>query len=400
VVSRPLEGFRVLDLTRFVAGSYATALLAALGAEVLKVEVPPGGDPYRVQGTERLGEESVLFLSLNSGKRSVGLDFRSPLASEALERLLRTCGFVVENARPGSLARHGLDWAQVHERHPSIVYGSISGYGDVGPDAARGGFDLILQAESGVMSVTGSPDSGPVKVGAPVLDVGAGLSCAFGLLAAHVERERTGVGTHVSSSLLEFALSSLGTLATSTFVSGVAPGLLGTHSPTFAPYGGFRTADGWIVLAGAGSEDLWVRCCKVLDADRLVDDPRFADNAARVRHRDELTEALETFLQGETTAHWLALLDAEGVPAAEVRDISQVFASEQTAALGAVQELHHPGAGTYRVVGAPVRFDTERFPYPAPAPELGADTRAVLEDVGIPEAQIDALVAEGVAIAR
>ena len=165
MVSRPLEGLRVLDLTRFVAGSQTTALLAAFGADVVKLEVPPEGDPYRAQGTVRLAEESVLFLSLNSGKRSLALDFRSELATEAVDRLLASSQFVVENARPGSLARYGLDWGSVHERYPSIVYGSISGYGDVGPDAARGGFDLILQAESGVMSITGSEASGPVKVG-------------------------------------------------------------------------------------------------------------------------------------------------------------------------------------------------------------------------------------------
>ena len=399
MVSRPLEGLRVLDLTRFVAGSYTTALLAAFGAEVLKLEVPPGGDPYRVQGTERLGDESVLFLSLNSGKRSVALDFRSPSAADALERLLGSSQFLVENGRPGSLARHGLDWEQVHARWPSIVYGSISGYGDVGPDAARGGFDLILQAESGIMSVTGSEDSGPVKVGAPVLDVGAGLSCAVGLLAAHAERERTGIGTHVSSSLMEFALSSLGTLAAATFVSGRVPGLLGTHSPTFAPYGGFRTADGWIVLAGAGSEDLWVRCCKVLGAEGLLEDPRFADNAARVRHRDELTSAFEAILQTRPSADWLELLTAEGVPAAEVQDVSQVFSSAQTEALGAVQHLQHPSAGEYGVVGPPLRLDHEVLTYPAPAPTLGADTRAVLSEVGLSDVEIDALVAEGAAIA-
>ncbi len=269
---------------------------------MVKLEVPPGGDPYRAQGTERLGDQSALFLSLNSGKRSLALDFRSPLAAEAVDRLLASSHFLVENARPGSLARYGLDWATVHERYPSIVYGSISGFGDVGPDAARGGFDLILQAESGVMSVTGSEASGPVKVGAPVLDVGAGLCCAFGLVAAHIERERTGVGTHVSSSLLEFALAALGTLAAGTFASGQVPGLLGTHSPTFAPYGGFRTADGWIVLAGAGSEDLWVRCCEVLGAPHLLEDPRFTDNESRVRHRDALTAALEGVLLRETTA--------------------------------------------------------------------------------------------------
>jgi crotonobetainyl-CoA:carnitine CoA-transferase CaiB-like acyl-CoA transferase len=399
LVSRPLEGLRVLDLTRFVAGSQTTALLAAMGADVVKLEVPPGGDPYRVQGTERLGDQSVLFLSLNSGKRSLALDFRSPSAADAVDRLLASSHFVVENSRPGSLGSYGLDWETVHERHPSIVYGSISGYGDVGPDAARGGFDLILQAESGVMSVTGSEGSGPVKVGAPVLDVGAGLSCAFGLMAAHIERERTGVGTHVSSSLMEFALTALGSLAASTFVSGQVPGLLGTHSPTFAPYGGFRTADGWIVVAGAGSEDLWERCCRVLGADQLLEDARFADNASRVRHRDELTAAFEHILGEQTSAHWLALLGAEGVPAAEVRDIAEVFADEQTQALGAVQELHHPTAGEYRTVGPPVRFDLQPFPYRAPAPALGEHTLDVLTELGFDRDHVDALVAEGVALA-
>ena len=399
MVSGPLEGLRVLDLTRFVAGSQTTTLLAAMGADVVKLEVPPGGDPYRMQGTERIGGESVLFLSLNSGKRSLGLDFRSPLAADVLDRLLASSQFLVENARPGSLAHHGLDWDTVHERHPSIVYGSISGYGDVGPDAGRGGFDLILQADSGLMSVTGSEASGPVKVGAPVLDVGAGLSCAFGLLAAHIERERTGVGTHVSSSLLEFAFAALGTVAAATFASGQVPGLLGTHSPTFAPYGGFRTADGWIVLAGAGSEDLWVRCCKVLGADDLIDDARFVDNAARVANRDALTEALEAILEREPTAHWLALLAADGVPAAEVQDVAQVFATEQAGALGAVQELRHPAAGAYRAVGPPLRLDLEPLAYPSPAPALGEHTYEVLTELGLGRDHVDRLVEEGVAIA-
>jgi crotonobetainyl-CoA:carnitine CoA-transferase CaiB-like acyl-CoA transferase len=388
-----------MDLTRFVAGSQATSTLAALGAEVIKIEVPPGGDPYRVQGTERVGDQSALFMSLNSGKRSVALDIRSPEAADAIERLLGSSDFLVENARPGSLARHGLDWESVHARHPSIVYGSISGYGDVGPDASRGGFDLILQAESGVMSITGSPESGPVKVGAPVLDVGAGLSCALGLLAAHIERLGTGEGRHVCSSLLEFALAGLGTLAASYFVSGEVPGLLGTHSPTFAPYGGFRTSDGWIVLAGAGSEDLWARCCHVLGLDELPSDPRFIDNAARVRHRGELTERFERVLTGRTSAEWLRALETEGVPAAEVRDVAQVFEGPQPAALGSVQGLTHPEAGAYRIVGAPIRIDGEPLPYPCPAPSIGADTRRVLTGLGLSDREIDDLVEAGVAIA-
>jgi crotonobetainyl-CoA:carnitine CoA-transferase CaiB-like acyl-CoA transferase len=400
-----LDGLRVLDLTRFVAGSQATMLLAAMGADVVKIEVPPG-DPYRWQGTgfvtgpgngPRDGE-SVLFMALNSGKRSVAIDFRKPAGREAIERLLATSDMLVENSRPGSLAPHGLDWESVHARFPSLIYGSISGYGDVGPEAAMGGFDLILQAESGVMSVTGTPGSGPVKVGAPVLDVGAGLSCALGMLGACIERQRTGVGRLVSSSLLEFALASLGTLAASVLASGVVPGLLGTHSPMFAPYGGFRTADGWIVLAGAGSEEMWRRACRVLGLDDLLDDPRFTDNARRVAHRDELTIQIEAVLTALPTAHWLGRLAAAGVPAAQVQDLAQVLSREQVSALGSVQELQHATAGPYRLIGPPLRVDRAALRYPSPAPALGSDTRAVLTEAGLTAAEIGSLVEAGIAV--
>lgn len=397
MVSGLLTGLRVLDLTRFVAGSQATLLLAAMGAEVIKIEVPPG-DPYRAQGTELINGESALFLALNSGKRSVAIDFRKPAGREALERLLASADMLVENARPGSLARHGLDWESVHTRYPSLIYGSISGYGDVGPDATRGGFDLILQADSGIMSVTGAAESGPVKVGAPVLDVGAGLTCALGLLAACVERHRTGLGRLVSSSLLEFALASLGTLAAGVLASGEIPGLLGTHSPVFAPYGGFRTADGWLVLAGAGSEEMWARTCRVLGLAPLASDPRFADNSRRVANRDSLTREIEAVLVTRPTAHWLARLAEAGVPAAQARDLRQVLASPQVAALGSIQELEHEKAGAYRLISAPLRMDRAALTYPAPAPVLGADTRAVLAEAGMPGEEIDHLVSQGIAV--
>jgi crotonobetainyl-CoA:carnitine CoA-transferase CaiB-like acyl-CoA transferase len=398
MVSGMLAGLRVLDLTRFVAGSQATMLLAAMGADVIKIEVPPG-DPYRWQGTDRVNGESALFMALNSGKRSVALDFRQPAGRAALERILAASDMLVENSRPGSLARHGLDWESVHARHPGLVYGSISGYGDVGPDAGRGGFDLILQAESGVMSVTGSPQSGPVKVGVPALDVGAGLTCALGMLGAWIERLRTGTGRLVSTSLLEFALTSLGTLAAGTMVSGAVPGLLGTHSPTFAPYGGFRTADGWIVLAGAGSEELWALACRALGLDGLLADERFSDNARRVARRDELSAELEAVLTTRPSAHWLALLEQAGVPAARVQDLPQVLASPQVAALGSVQRLDHPTAGPYQLIGPPLRIDRAALGYPAPAPVLGSATRAVLADAGLPAADIDGLVSQGIAVA-
>jgi crotonobetainyl-CoA:carnitine CoA-transferase CaiB-like acyl-CoA transferase len=396
VVTGLLSGLRVLDLTRFVSGSQATMLLAAMGADVIKIEVPPG-DPYRWQGTERVGGDSALFLALNAGKRSVAIDFRTPAGRQALEPVLASADMLMENSRPGSLARHGLDWESVHARYPRLVYGSISGYGDVGPDAGRGGFDLILQAESGLMSVTGTEESGPVKVGAPVLDVGAGLSCALGMLAACIERQRTGTGRLVSSSLLEFALATLGTVAASVMISGEVPGLLGTHSPTFAPYGGFRTADGWLVLAGAGSEEMWARACRALGLQALLDDERFADNARRVAHRDQLTAGIEAVLTTRPTAYWLASLAEAGVPAAEVADLAQALDRPQAKALGAVQELGHPAA--YRLVGPPLRVDQAALGYPAPAPRLGSDTRAVLGEAGLSQADIDGLARDGVVVA-
>src|SRR5258708_35390257 len=203
MVSGMLGGMRVLDLTRFVAGSQATMLLAAMGADVLKIEVPPG-DPYRWQGTDQINGECALFMALNSGKRSVAIDFRKPAGRDALERVLASADMLVENSRPGSLAQYELDWESVHARYPSLVYGSISGYGDVGPDAGRGGFDLILQAESGLMSVTGRPGSGPGEGGRPVPDVGAGLSCVIGLPGALIQPQKTGLGRLASPPPLGF----------------------------------------------------------------------------------------------------------------------------------------------------------------------------------------------------
>lgn len=393
----PLDGVVVFDLTRFVSGSYTTLLLSALGADVVKIEVPPEGDPYRRQGAARLGDESVLFMTLNSGKRSAALDFRRPEASEAVGALLDRADVLVENARPGSLAPYGLDFESVHERNPRIVYGSISGFGDVGPLAGRGGFDLTLQAASGLMSVTGHPDTGPAKVGAPVLDVGSGLACVVGILAALVERSSSGHGRHVTTSLLEFSLSSLSTIVTDYFVSGDLPGLLGTHSPTFAPYGCFRAADGWLAFAGAGSDELWVRACVVLGREDLLDDPLYRDNGARVRHRDELTAAIEKTTLTRPVGDWLERFDAAGVPAERINDLNRAFHNSQVESLEVVQQLDDPAAGTYRTVGVPFRLDGNRPRLPRPAPRLGEHTRDVLVEAGLTEQGIDALFAGGVA---
>jgi crotonobetainyl-CoA:carnitine CoA-transferase CaiB-like acyl-CoA transferase len=241
------------------------------------------------------------------------------------------------------------------------------------------------------MSVTGDERCGPVKIGAPVLDIGSGLSCVVGLLAAHVERLRTGQGRLVSTSLFEFALASLSTVAADYFASGAVPGLLGTHSPTFAPYGKFRTSDGWLVLAGAGSEDLWQRACKVLGREELIADGRFKDNAARVVHRDELTSEIEVTLSSDNSESWLEVFSAAGIPATVIKDVRQVLEGEQVGALGMIQTYQFPRSGEYQVLGSPIRLDHVALDAPKASPELGGDTVTILEGIGFERAAIDEL---------
>jgi len=372
----PLAGYSVIDMTRFVSGSYAAMLLAMLGADVIKVELAPGGDPYRQQGTAFVGGRSALFGALNRGKRSVVIDLKSSVGRADLDRLLSGADVFMENGRPGSLCGHGLDADTLSRRFPDLVYASISGYGQVGPDATRGGFDLILQAEGGLMSVTGEPDSGPVKVGVPALDIGSAVSCALGVVAALLGRERRGGGAVVSSSLLEFALATFTSVAPAYFVDGEVPGRLGSHSPTFAPYGAYRAQDGYLVLAGAGSELLWQRLCEAIGAPGLIDDVRFVTNADRVAHLPELITELEERLGARDCASWLETFGKVNVPAAQVRSLDQVLASEQVRALGIIQcDPDDPAA--VPAIGAPLQINgplagTRR------APSLGEHTAEVL----------------------
>jgi crotonobetainyl-CoA:carnitine CoA-transferase CaiB-like acyl-CoA transferase len=377
----PLAGVRVVDFGRFVSGSYASMLLAALGADVVKVEAAPRGDPYRTQGTVFTDGESGLFRALNLGKRSICVDLRTTEGRDAVEALLATADVFIENGRPGALASLGLDSESVARRHPRIVYGSISGYGQTGPDAGKGGFDLILQAEGGLMSVTGEPDAGPVKAGVPLLDIGSALSCALAVVAALFARDRTGRGAHATSSLMEFAVASFTSVAPAYFATGESPGRLGSHSPTFAPYGAFRAADGYFVAAGAGSDDLWVRFCAAIDADHLVADDRFASNADRVAHLDQLVEAIEQVTAQGTVDRWLGVLEAAGVPAARVRNLHDVLSSDQVRALSMVQESS-AAPTPYRFIGPPMGVDGP-LRFPRDAPTLGEHTDEVLDELRV-----------------
>jgi crotonobetainyl-CoA:carnitine CoA-transferase CaiB-like acyl-CoA transferase len=391
----PLSGMRVVDLTRYVAGSYATMMLAALGADVIKVEDTRGGDPYRNQGTAKIHDASVLFIGLNVGKRSVCIDLGTSQGQEILDLLLTSSDFLVENSRTGSLAKFGLDFPNVHAKFPRVIYVSISGYGGTGPESTTGGFDLILQAESGIMSVTGEPEGAPTKVGTPFLDIGAGLSAVTGALAALQTRHRTGQGGHVTASLLGFGMAAFTSIVPSAIADQVFPTRLGSHSPTFAPYGAFRTGDGHVILAGAGNERLWVGLCENLGLKDLPDDPRFATNADRVSNSAELTQVLEDVLSTRPTAHWIEILSEQGIPVAKVRNLQDVLTWEQVAAMNFLESLSSDRGETYTVVDPPFTVDGA-LRYRKPAPSLGQHTAEVLEQLNMSGSEIAELVSAGV----
>jgi crotonobetainyl-CoA:carnitine CoA-transferase CaiB-like acyl-CoA transferase len=345
---------RVLDLTQYVSGPYCTQVLADLGATVIKVERPGTGDVYRGQGPVFAGGESASFLTLNRGKRSVALDISAPGDRPQLERLLGEADVLVENMKPGTLRRHGLDYERVHAVFPGVVYCSISAFGQTGPLAAEGGYDLTVQALSGIMAMTGHPEEPPAKVPVAALDFGSALYAAVGILAALHQRRTTGAGQWVQASILETGLAWLSMHITTFLIGGEEPGPLGTRSPFFAPYEAYRTADGHVVLVGTGGKRAWADLCSALGLERLIDDPRFDENSGRVRHADALRGEIERVLVTRPTEHWAARLTRAGVVFAPVQRLSQVLESEQVRALGSVGSLAHPRAGDVPMVRLPI----------------------------------------------
>lgn len=367
----PLEGLYVLDTTQYVSGPYCSQVLADLGATVVKLERPGHGDVYREQGPVFLNGESVSFLTLNRGKRSVELDITDPAERPRLEALLGEADVFLENMRPGTLSRYGLDFDSLHERFPRLVYCSISGFGQTGPLARQGGYDLTIQAISGLMALTGSPGGPPVKVPVAALDFGSALYGVVGILAALSQRQRSGRGQWVSSSILECSLAWLSMHIGTFAVTGEEPEPAGTRSPFFAPYEAYETADGYIVVVGTGGKAVWERLCASLGVEELAADPRFVDNSSRVANAEELRHALEAVLKQETNAHWEKVLGEAEIPHAPVQKLAQVLASEQVKALGALAELEHPVAGPMPIVRLPINFSDSRSTAISPPPRLG-----------------------------
>lgn len=367
----PLGDIKVLDLTQYVSGPYCTQVLADLGATVLKVERPGTGDIYRRQGPVFVGEESVSFLALNRGKRSIALDLREAGDRERLQQLAGEADVLVENFKPGSLARYGLDYEALAARCPRLVYCSISGFGQQGPLASQGAFDLTIQAISGLMALNGHPEQPPAKVPVAALDFGSALYGAVGILAALHRRAVSGRGEWVRTSLLETGLAWLSMHITSLLAGGEEPQPLGSRSPFFAPYEAYATADGSLVVVGTGEG--WSALCATLGLSELETDPRFAENSDRVAHAEELRELIEAVLVRRTTAEWCELLEEAGVPHAPVQRLTDVLGSGQVQSLGAVTTLEHPEAGEFPIVRLPLSFAAGEATATAPPPALDAD---------------------------
>ena len=392
----PLAGVKVLDLTRVLAGPYCTMFLGDLGAEVVKIEQPEVGDDTRAWGPPFVGGESAYFLCINRNKKSVTLDLKSNQAVGLLRRLAEGADVLVENFRPGTMERLGLGERELRAVNPRLIYASLSGFGADGPMKDWPGYDLIIQAWGGLMSVTGMPDGEPTKVGVAIVDIVAGLMLGKAILAALFARERTGVGQKLETSLLEAEVACLINAGSNYLVGGVVPGRWGNAHPSIVPYQSFKSRDGYLVI-GVASEGIWRRLCQAIGMPGLADDPRFARNPQRVEHRGELIDILtEIFLQRDTAA-WVTLLIDAGVPCAPVQTIDQVFLAPQVIAREMVVEVPHPTAGTIRMAGLPVKFSGTPASIRLAPPLLGQHTAEVLRSwLRLDDSAIDDLKSKGV----
>jgi crotonobetainyl-CoA:carnitine CoA-transferase CaiB-like acyl-CoA transferase len=394
----PLEGLKVVDFTHIMAGPVCALMLADMGADVIKVEKVPGGDDTRHALPPDVDGESAAFLMMNRNKRGVALDLKTEGGRGAALRLLSTADVAVENYRLGTMDRLGLGYEAVRAVNPSIIYAELSGFGRSGPYAERGGFDLIAQGMSGLMSVTGEgPGRPPTKCGPPLTDITAGILAAMGVLGAYVHRLRTGEGQRVDTSLLEAGITHTYWQSAIAMATGVAPGPMGSAHPLNAPYQAFATADGWITV-GAANQTTWLRLIDALDMGHLGEDPRFATNDGRMGHLAALTEVLGEVFALRPSGEWLARLEAAGVPAGPVLDVVQMHADPQVLAREMVIDVEHARVGPTATLGHPVKYSATPTRISRGAPVYGQHTREVLAEHGYDEAEIAALLASGAAV--
>ncbi|XP_028288778.1 succinyl-CoA:glutarate CoA-transferase isoform X2 [Parambassis ranga] len=376
---RPLEGVRVLDLTRVLAGPFATMILADLGAEVIKVERPGAGDDTRAWGPPFVGSESAYFLSINRNKKSVAVDLKHPRGVQIIQELAGVCDVLVENYLPGKLQQMSLGYDQLSGVNPQLIYCSISGYGQTGPQSQSPGYDSIASAVSGMMHITGPEDGDPVRPGVAMTDLATGLYVHGAVMAALLQRHRTGRGVHIDCNLLSSQVSCLSHIAANYLNAGKEARRWGTAHESIVPYQGFRTKDGHIVVA-AGNDQQFIRICQVLQLMELTEEPQYKTNKLRVQNRKQLLHTLsQRFLQ-EKTADWLRRFKGSGVPVGPINSIQEVFSDPQVKHNDLIQEMNHPTAGRIAIPGPAVRYSSFSPSGPTPPPLIGQHTVQVLRD--------------------
>ena len=394
-VPGPLSGVVVLDLTQILAGPMCTMTLADMGADVLKIEKLQGGDDNRRMGPPFIQDWSAGFLAVNRNKRSLALDLQAELGKAAFRRMAASADVVVENFRPGVMQRLGLGYETLAAVNPRLVYCSISGFGNTGPASRRGGFDLVAQGASGLMSITGHPGGPPAKVGVPITDLTAGLLAANGILSAYIHALRTGQGQQVDTSLLEAGVAYTVWESAVYFAEGAIPGPLGSAHRLSAPYQSLRTSDGYLNL-GAATQPTWEQLCRAIGQERLIDDERFRQPWDRKARETELAALLEETFSQQTTAYWLELLDAAGVVAGPIYNMEQVYQDPQVLAREMLVYWDDPELGTFRNIGVPVKLSATPGKIRRRAPALGEHSTEILRERGFSATEIAELQQQGI----
>ena len=390
----PLTGVRVIDCTQMMAGPFCTMLLADMGADVIKIEKPAGGDDIRRAGPPFINGESAAFLGINRNKRGVVVDLKSEAGASVVRRMAKDAHVLVENMRPGTMGRLGLGYEDLRQVNPALVYSTISGFGITGPNRERAGFDLVAQGMSGLISLTGFPGGPPARNGVPITDLNAGLYSAYGIMCAYIQRLQTGEGQHVDTSLLEAGISYTIWESSIFFATGKPPGPVGSGHPLSAPYQAVKASDAHFII-GAANQANWERLCKAIGRVELLEDPRFTAGPDRRVNREALSATLEETFASRPVSHWLTVLDEAGVPCGPINDLAQVYADPHVQARDMVVETEHPTAGRTRNIGLPLKMSRTPGSIRRSAPLLGQHTDEVLAEFGYKPGEIASLRADG-----
>jgi len=389
-----LEGIKILDLSRALAGPYCTMLLGDMGADVIKIERPGKGDDSRAWGPPFIEGESAYFLSVNRNKKSITLNLKSKKGKEILFKLIKISDVLIETNRPGVMEKLGLSFEEVKEVNPKIVYCSISGFGQTGPYKLRPGFDQVIQGMGGLMSITGEENRPPIKVGVAITDVGAGMYAAIGILAALLRRNKTGEGEYIDVSMLDGTISWLTYQSGRYFASGEVPKPMGSGHPLIVPYQAFKTKDIYINIA-VGNDSLWRKFCETMGLD-IADDPKFSTNAKRVENKEELIKILNEILSKKTGKELLEILNKAGIPCGPIYKLNDMFSDPHVILRGMVSEIEHPKAGKIKVTGVPIKFKNSPGKIRLPPPLLGENNFEILEEIGYKREEIEKFKEEGV----